>query len=271
MLRSQTARRVASSSASTLTARPQSLAPARSLVRSASTRPSAAAPLALFPHPLASRATPGAPRMVLASVRPFSVHSAVPKPQPDPRRPEQEQEQEEQDKEDEEEERKARKGSLKDRLRYLTRRYGWWALGVYLAASSVDLGLTFAAIHMLGADHIRQLETRVRDAVGLSKRQESDEEREQREQDERDQQQPGAAGADKKRQGGSSTIWTELVLAYTIHKTLLLPVRVAFTAAVTPSFVKWLVKMGWAKSAAAVRKAAKEAAIKKAAKKAASS
>jgi hypothetical protein len=122
------------------------------------------------------------------------------------------------------------KASLRERLKFLTRRYGWWALGVYLAASSVDFSLTFLAIHLLGADHIRSLEAQVRSSLGLEQRH-----------DDPDSQ-------DGKKQSGSSTIWTEAVLAYTIHKTLLLPVRVAFTAAVTPSFVKWLVKMGWARA-----------------------
>ncbi len=122
------------------------------------------------------------------------------------------------------------KASLRERLKFLTRRYGWWALGVYLAASSVDFSLTFLAIHLLGADHIRSLEAQVRSSLGLEQRH-----------DDPDNQ-------DGKKQTGSSTIWTEAVLAYTIHKTLLLPVRVAFTAAVTPSFVKWLVRMGWARA-----------------------
>ncbi|CBQ73321.1 conserved hypothetical protein [Sporisorium reilianum SRZ2] len=127
------------------------------------------------------------------------------------------------------------KASLRERLKFLTRRYGWWALGVYLAASAVDFSLIFLAIHMLGADHIRSLEASLRKSIGLEP--------------------PPPPPSDdddstssSKGKGGSGTIWTEAVLAYTIHKTLLLPVRVALTAAVTPSFVKWLVKMGWAKA-----------------------
>lgn len=120
------------------------------------------------------------------------------------------------------------KASLRERLKFLTRRYGWWALGVYLAASAVDFSLVFFAIHMLGADHIRSLEASLRKSIGLEQR--SDDE------------------TSSEPVKGTNPIWTEAVLAYTIHKTLLLPVRVAFTAAVTPSFVKWLVRMGWAKA-----------------------
>lgn len=121
------------------------------------------------------------------------------------------------------------KASLRERLKFLTRRYGWWALGVYLAASTVDFSLTFLAIHLLGADHIRSLETSLRHSIGLEQRTDS-------------------SSNEDKNNTGNSAIWTEAVLAYTIHKTLLLPVRVAFTAAVTPSLVKWLVKIGWAKA-----------------------
>lgn len=104
---------------------------------------------------------------------------------------------------------------------------------MYLLASAVDFSLTFLAIHMLGADHIRSLEAQLRTKLGLEQRAPS----------------PSDDESDKKSGGGQSgTLWTEAVLAYTIHKTLLLPVRVAITAAVTPSFVKWLVKMGWAKA-----------------------
>lgn len=155
---------------------------------------------------------------------------------------EKEQEQEEEDEDDS----KARKGTIRERLRYLMRRYGWWALGVYNAASLVDFSLIFLSIHLLGAQHIRQMEQKVRAYIGLAQRDEEEDESEQ-------------GGKSSKK---SNSMWTEAALAYTIHKTLFLPFRVAFTAAVTPSFVKWLVKMGWARSHAAVRKAAEQAAKK---------
>ena len=39
----------------------------------------------------------------------------------------------------------------------------------------------------------------------------------------------------------------EFVLAFTIHKTLMLPFRSGLTVLVTPSFVRWLIKKGWAR------------------------
>ncbi|PWN18803.1 hypothetical protein BCV69DRAFT_234624, partial [Microstroma glucosiphilum] len=107
--------------------------------------------------------------------------------------------------------------SFRQRMRYLWKRYGWWAFGVYNLWSLADFSLAWAVIHLFGADYIRDVETKVREAVGLKERDTADEEL-----------------ANK---GGSSTLWTEAVLAYTIHKTLLLPFRVMGTGALTPSFV----------------------------------
>lgn len=43
---------------------------------------------------------------------------------------------------------------------------------------------------------------------------------------------------DSKSGSGSSSLWATAVLAYGIHKTLLLPVRLGLTAAATPAIVK---------------------------------
>jgi hypothetical protein len=183
-----------------------------------------------------------------------------------------------------------KKATIRERLRFLSRRYGWWALGVYLLASLVDFTLVFVAIHMLGADHIRELEDRFRKYLGMGKRELEDHEvaawpvpliaggsadgedstginnaeaarvaaqRVKRQEDVV----PNAGGKASSSSSSSSsssngTLWTEALLAYTIHKTLLLPFRVGVTAAITPSFVKYMVRLGWAKDNAAVQKAA---------------
>ncbi|PWY99451.1 hypothetical protein BCV70DRAFT_118938 [Testicularia cyperi] len=163
------------------------------------------------------------------------------------------------------------KASLKERLKFLTRRYGWWALAVYMAASAVDLSLTFAAVHLLGAEHIKTLEARIRAYVGLEPRQDTpDNDNDDDDETAPNKHPPHSASQQKQKKDKflSDSFWTELVLAYTIHKTLLLPVRVAFTAAVTPSFVKWLVRIGWARANHHVRaKIAAKAAAKAAAAK----
>lgn len=141
---------------------------------------------------------------------------------------------------------------------------------------------------MLGADHIRDLEDRFRSYIGVGKRELADHETAawpvpvgmavsseandklhvnnaeaarlavKRVELQEDVKPISGKTASSSSSSSSSngTLWTEAVLAYTIHKTLLLPFRVGVTAAITPSFVKYMVKLGWAKDNAAVRKAA---------------
>lgn len=179
-----------------------------------------------------------------------------------------------------------KKATIRERLRFLSRRYGWWALGVYLLASLADFSLTFLAIHMLGADHIRDLEDRVRRYIGMGKRELEDHEvaawpvpiavggasqggdstvannseaarvAAQRVKKQEDVGSSAAGKSSTSSSSSSSTLWTEALLAYTIHKTLLLPFRVGVTAAITPSFVKYMVRLGWAKNNDAVQQAA---------------
>lgn len=159
---------------------------------------------------------------------------------------------------------------------------------MYLLASLVDFTLVFVAIHMLGADHIRELEDRFRKYLGMGRRELEDHEvaawpvplgvaassdgkgsmtinnaeaaRVAAQRVKRQEDVIPTAGAKAPSSSSSSssngTLWTEALLAYTIHKTLLLPFRVGVTAAITPSFVKYMVRLGWAKDNAAVQKAA---------------
>ncbi|KAK0550534.1 DUF1279 superfamily protein [Tilletia horrida] len=182
--------------------------------------------------------------------------------------------------------------SWRERFRFMTRRYGRWALVVYLLASVVDFSFVFAVIHFFGADHIKELEAKVRAYIGLKPHSQ-----------EEDGEGAGAilknidlgannddsrrAAAEYLSNGGSTTtadnsnvtssskssswlsgtLGTEAVLAYTIHKTLFLPFRIAFTAAVLPRFVKLMVRLGWSRPNAAIQQAAKTAAQKAAARK----
>ena len=65
---------------------------------------------------------------------------------------------------------------------------------------------------------------------------------------------PDAAAASA---GGNEGLYAMIVLAYTIHKTLFLPVRVGLTAGLTPKLVNWLRARGWA-GGAGTRRAASE-------------
>lgn len=127
--------------------------------------------------------------------------------------------------------------SFSQRLKLLVKSYGWYALGVYILFSTLDFAVAFAGVNLLGADYVASVAASVKATVydllpskplepGL---------------DELDSAKGDAGGS-----GGQEGLYAMLVLAYTIHKTLFLPVRVGLTAAFTPRLVTWLRARGWA-------------------------
>ncbi|KAF8464079.1 hypothetical protein BDZ91DRAFT_660680 [Kalaharituber pfeilii] len=139
--------------------------------------------------------------------------------------------------------------TLSARLKQLSREYGYAALGVYLGLSLLDFPFCFLAVRYLGTERIGHLEERFLAWLrGIKNRIMGSE--------------PAVAviGGDPqqgqtygeseleiaeekvKREGAS--IWTELALAYAIHKSFIF-VRVPLTAAVTPKVVKVLRGWGW--------------------------
>jgi hypothetical protein len=111
--------------------------------------------------------------------------------------------------------------------------YGWYAVGIYAVVSIVDFGAAFLAIKLLGAEYVSSLA-----AVGkawlfsfFSS-----------------VPAPDAAPAVDAVTTGQEGLYAMLVLAYTVHKTLLLPVRIGVTATFTPRIVGWLRTRGWAGS-----------------------
>ncbi|KAJ5099238.1 hypothetical protein N7532_006239 [Penicillium argentinense] len=130
----------------------------------------------------------------------------------------------------------------------LTREYGWAALGVYLTLSALDFPFCFAAVRLLGVERIGHFEQVVLGYLketfksvwpaALSKEKSGEESQAGGEQA---QEQKG--GEVEKQEEAS--IWTQLVFAYAIHKSLLIFVRVPLTAAVTPKVVKVLRRWGW--------------------------
>ncbi|KAI0702952.1 hypothetical protein C8T65DRAFT_535848, partial [Cerioporus squamosus] len=137
--------------------------------------------------------------------------------------------------------------SLSQRLKHLIKSYGWYALGVYLILSALDFSVAFAAVNVLGAEHVSKVAAEVKDYFASLIHSTPPE--------------PGREEMDRAaahtNSGGSEGLMAMIVLAYTIHKTLFLPVRVGLTAAVTPKLVHWLRARGWAGSAGA-RRAANE-------------
>ncbi|OQD67841.1 hypothetical protein PENPOL_c003G10309 [Penicillium polonicum] len=131
------------------------------------------------------------------------------------------------------------KASLSQRLKKLSREYGWAALGVYLGLSALDFPFCFAAVRLLGVERIGYYEHVV---IGFVK----DKLKTvwpQTESPETEDGQGQLAQAEERNQEEAS-IWTQLVFAYAIHKSFIF-IRVPLTAAVTPKVVKILRRWGW--------------------------
>lgn len=134
------------------------------------------------------------------------------------------------------------------RFKALTRKYGSWAVGMYFFLSTIDFSLCFLLVHSLGAERIAPLMDSAK-AFYRSKRYGVEEAERMRVEDEREREEEMAAEKKEGKQAKSGwfgkTFWAEAVLAYTIHKTALLPIRAGLTVAWTPKFVGWLTKRGW--------------------------
>ena len=125
---------------------------------------------------------------------------------------------------------------LSKRLTTLMKAYGWYAVGVYAVISIVDFTVAFAGINLLGAEYVSSIATSAKAWVLNLVYSRPPE--------------PGREGIEDASQnmtvGGQEGLYAMLVLAYTVHKTLFLPVRIGLTAAYTPRIVNWLRARGWA-------------------------
>ncbi|KAJ5949729.1 hypothetical protein N7454_001313 [Penicillium verhagenii] len=152
-------------------------------------------------------------------------------------------------------------GSLSQRLRKLSREYGWAALGVYLTLSALDFPICFAAVRLLGVERIGHFEHVIVQSVKQTfpsiwpQKKAEDGSLVQAEE-------PNYEEASRFYLGpnpplftsmimsshdifSSLGIWTQLALAYAIHKSVFIFVRVPLTAAVTPKVVQVLRSWGW--------------------------
>ncbi|WFD25647.1 DUF1279 super [Malassezia nana] len=143
---------------------------------------------------------------------------------------------------------KARMG-LYQRLKLMLKHYGWWAVGIYMIMSGIDCTLTFLAIHFFAGEQVDELEALLSKWLGPVFKKFKNEEK-------------------PKESGGAlinyvkkwfvveeksseievlmARLSTEFVLAFAIHKTIMLPVRAGITLMITPPIVRWLIKRGWA-------------------------
>ncbi|TYJ51683.1 hypothetical protein B9479_007733 [Cryptococcus floricola] len=136
------------------------------------------------------------------------------------------------------------------KFKALSKKYGSYAIGTYLFLSSLDFSASFLLVHALGAERIepvlddgkswyRSKRYGPEEALRLKA-----EDAKLREEEEEEAKKDGKAGGEKNKWFGR-TFWAEVILAYTIHKTLLLPFRAGLTVAWTPKLVGWLTKQGW--------------------------
>ncbi|KAJ9489291.1 hypothetical protein VN97_g4002 [Penicillium thymicola] len=131
------------------------------------------------------------------------------------------------------------KASLSQRLKKLSREYGWAALGVYLGLSALDFPFCFAAVRLLGVERIGYYEHVV---IGFVKDKLKTVWPQTKSPETEDGQ--GQLAQAEERNEEEASIWTQLVFAYAIHKSFIF-IRVPLTAAVTPKVVKILRRWGW--------------------------
>jgi N-terminal acetyltransferase 2 len=135
--------------------------------------------------------------------------------------------------------------TLSQRLKHLVRAYGWYAIGVYAVVSIADFAVSFAAVNFLGAEYVSSVATAAKtwvlslvssslpiDPTTIPIPSDAS----------------ASQTAEKAAAGGREGLYAMLVLAYTLHKTIFLPVRIGVTAVFTPRIVGWLRARGWAGS-----------------------
>ena len=133
------------------------------------------------------------------------------------------------------------------RFKVLAKKYGWYAFGMYWILSTIDFTLSFAVVHGVGAERIEPLLASSLRRFRLWRH--GEEETAKLEKEDvvrRAEVKKETEGKGGKGYWNSRMFWAEVAIAYTIHKTLLLPFRAGLTAAWTPKVVKWLRARGWA-------------------------
>ncbi|ORZ08447.1 hypothetical protein BCR42DRAFT_425153 [Absidia repens] len=137
------------------------------------------------------------------------------------------------------------KPAAEGKLKQLARTYGPSGVIVYLAIGMVDLGFTVAAIQMMGTDKVKMVEKTVLDKYNQIKERYGFEPTAV--QDNSDKDTPSTIESED--DDGKPSLTSIFLLAYGIHKTLMLPVRLAITTAITPAVVRKIHTWGWAKYA----------------------
>ncbi|KAI9013410.1 hypothetical protein CLU79DRAFT_396533 [Phycomyces nitens] len=118
------------------------------------------------------------------------------------------------------------------KIKQFMKKYGKVGVSVYLALSVIDLSLTMAIINVKGAEQAKQAEDwvlqKVKGWIGL----------------------PHTSSTQIEKEPSFASLF---VIAYGIHKTILLPVRLSLTAAITPMVAKRFRQWGLQKASKRVK------------------
>lgn len=112
-------------------------------------------------------------------------------------------------------------------MKELVKQYGWTATGVYTALCFIDLPLSYVFVHSLGQEKLIDYEVAIRRRLGANTDRE-------------------LTYIHRSSGGGKSLFWTELGIAYIIHKSLVV-VRAPLTVFITPSVAHKLERWGISK------------------------
>jgi hypothetical protein len=122
---------------------------------------------------------------------------------------------------------------------------------MYTFLSFFDFSFALGIVHAVGAERIQPMVSpimyqfrKLRHGEAEAKRLD-EESKEKAKLDALEAEREMKSGKGKPRWIGSKTFWTEVALAYAIHKTLFLPFRAGLTVAWTPKVVKWMASKGW--------------------------
>lgn len=133
------------------------------------------------------------------------------------------------------------------KLRQLMQQYGVAGIIVYLSVGMIDLGATYFAIQMVGADKVKELENWVKGSFGRFGVWSN----EHRNEPDTTATTLGVGGvlgeisAEVPAEGEKPSVASIFILSYGIHKTVFLPFRLGVTAAITPFVVRRLQALGW--------------------------
>lgn len=128
-------------------------------------------------------------------------------------------------------------------MKALVKEYGYSALGIYLFLSALDLPICYWIVHSAGKEQIEIYENKVKQYFGFGKSDDELKRIQEIKRIEEENLQGVVSEPPKKDEMFPWFSWTELAIAYGIHKSVFIFVRVPLTAAITPSIVKLL--RGW--------------------------